>query len=88
MKYSAFVQQDLTFKCQLELATSSLQKPASDASNHKDLLQVRLEQSLQRLTRKLSIPKQCLVIAYIYLSRAIRTMATKDFYLSTQVAEK
>lgn len=51
-------------------------------------VKVKLEKTLMKMVKNLGIPQQCLTIACIYLNRAIKQMAKKEFYLSALLVER
>ena len=48
----------------------------------------KIESSLTKMVKTLNIPHQCLIIAWIYVSRAVSRMRDKLFCLSEATAER
>jgi hypothetical protein len=95
LKYSVFAenQAESEFKSKLELSirknTSSegLITPHQGSTQTKTLQQ-RIEATFDKMTRVLEIPHQCIIIASVYVNRAVARMAENQFFLSTLIAEK
>ena len=48
----------------------------------------KLELNVSKMVHTLQMPHECLVIAWIYICRAVNKMQTKGFFLSNATTEK
>jgi hypothetical protein len=71
-----------------ERTTSPLKSVKSVSTKGPSSLLKKIESSLTKMVKTLNIPHQCLIIAWIYVSRAVSRMRDKLFCLSEATAEK
>jgi hypothetical protein len=95
--FSAFInktqQTEKKLQAMLELNNRDVSQGASseqaaDVPSKKSNLTARIEQILGKMTRGLKLSHECLVVANLYMQRAIAMMRSKSFYLSSATAEK